>query len=101
MESGLIKQKKQRLLSQSAGENDTLLFAAGDLVHPAIAEIGRAHLGESIFGDDDVVLGFKTQRAAVRMAALKDEFPGASGEEQTALLLDDGDALRASARREG
>src|SRR5438552_16868356 len=34
------------------------------------------------------------------MAALKDKFPGAGGEEQTALLLDDGDALRASARRE-
>src|SRR6266581_437334 len=34
------------------------------------------------------------------MAALQDEFPSARGEEQTALLLDDGDALRADSRRE-
>src|SRR5258708_19342067 len=33
------------------------------------------------------------------MAALQDEFPGARGEEQSALLLDHGDALRAGARR--
>src|SRR5206468_2611967 len=45
MESGLIKQQKQRLLSQSSGENDPLLFAAGDLIHPAIAEISGANLG--------------------------------------------------------
>ena len=45
MESGLIEQQKQRLLSQSSGENDPLLFAAGDLIHPAIAEISGAHLG--------------------------------------------------------
>ncbi len=37
MESGLIEQQKQRLLGQSAGENDTLLFTAGNLIHPAIA----------------------------------------------------------------
>src|SRR5258708_8495386 len=33
------------------------------------------------------------------MAALQDEFPGARREEQSALLLDHGDALRAGARR--
>src|SRR2546427_12422181 len=33
------------------------------------------------------------------MAALQDEFPSARGEEQSALLLDDSDALRARARR--
>jgi len=33
------------------------------------------------------------------MAALQDEFPGARGEEQRALLLDHGNALRAGARR--
>jgi len=33
------------------------------------------------------------------VAALQNEFPGARGEEQGALLLDDSDSLRARARR--
>src|SRR5229473_5461016 len=37
MESGLIKQQKQRLLSQSAREDHALLLAAGNLIHPAVA----------------------------------------------------------------
>src|SRR5215469_13349087 len=37
----------------------------------------------------------------MRVPALKDKFPDTRGKEQAALLLDHGDALRASARAEG
>src|SRR6266403_1803020 len=97
VESGLIEQQKQRLLSQGAREDDALLFSTGNLIHPAVAEISGADLGQGVFRDQDIVLRFEPQRAAMGMAALQDEFPGACGEEQSALLLDHGNALRAGA----
>src|SRR5690349_688235 len=100
MKSGFIEKQKERLLGQGAREDYTLLFTAGDLIHPAVAQFGGADLGESVFRDEDVVFGFEAQGAAVGMAALQYKFPCASREEQSALLLDDGDALGASARRE-
>src|ERR1700682_2919424 len=99
VESGLIEQQKQRLLSQSAREDHALLFSAGNLVHPAVAEIGGTNLGEGVFRDYDIVFRFEPQGAPMGMTALQDKFPGARGEKQSALLLDHGDALRAGARR--
>src|SRR6266566_3597848 len=99
VESGLIEQQKQRLLSQSAREDHALFFSAGNLIHPAVAEIGGTDLSQGVFRDQDIVFRFEPQRAPMGMAALQDEFPGARGEEQSALLLDYGDALRAGARR--
>ena len=99
VESGLIEQQKQRLLSQSAREDHALLFSAGNLIHPAVAEIGGTNLGEGVFRDYDIVFRFEAQGGPMGMAALQDEFPGARGEKQRALLLDHGDALRAGARR--
>src|SRR5713101_9320352 len=99
VKSGLIEQQKKRLLSQSARKDDALLFAAGDLVHPAVAQVGGTNLGESVFRDQDIVFGFKAQRAAVGVAALQNKFPRARGEKQSALLLNYGDSLRARARR--
>ena len=77
VQSGLIEQQKKRLLSQSARKDDALFFAAGDLIHPAVAQIGGTNLGESVFRDQDIVFGFETQRAPMRVAALQNEFPGA------------------------
>ena len=99
VESGLIEQQKQRLLSQRAREDHALLFSAGDLIHPAVAEISGTDLGECIFRDYDIVFRFEAQGAPMGMTALQDEFPCTRGEKQGALLLDDGDALGASARR--
>jgi len=100
MQGGLVKKKKERLLSESASENDALFFAAGDLIHPAVAEIFGADLGEGVLGDGDIFVRFEAQRFAVRMTTLQDEFPGLRREEQLAFLLDHGDALAASARLE-
>src|SRR5260370_33417735 len=100
MKSGFIEQKEQRLLRQSTGENDALLFTAGNLIHPAVTQISGADLGKSVLRDQDVVLRCKAQRAPVGMAALQDKFPGTRGEEQRALLLDPSDALSASVRRQ-
>src|SRR5256714_13137000 len=99
MESGLIEQQKQRLLSQRAREDHALLFPAGDLIHPAVAELSGTDLGKGVFRDHDIFLRFESQRVAMGMAALQDEFPGARGKETSALLLDHGNALRAGARR--
>src|SRR6266478_6340644 len=101
VEGGLIEQEEQGLLGQSTREDHALLFAAGNLIHPAIAEIGSTDLGEGVFRNQDIFFGFKTQRPAIGMAALQDKFPSAGGEEQGALLLNHGDTLRAVARREG
>src|SRR2546423_6002027 len=51
VERGLIEQQKQRLLSQSARKDHALFFAAGNLIHPAVAEISGADLGQGIFRD--------------------------------------------------
>src|SRR5580704_15440667 len=55
-----------------------------------------ADLGEGVFGDDDVIVGFEAQGAAVGVAALQDKLPSARGEEQRAFLLNHGDALGAN-----
>src|SRR5579859_6428317 len=100
VQRGFIEEEEERLLRESAGENDALLFAAGDFAHPAIAEMFGADLGEGVASDNDVVFVFEAQRAAVGMAALKDEFPGAGRKQQRAFLLHHGDALSTGARRE-
>src|SRR6266436_8498143 len=100
VKSRFVEEQKQGLLRQSARQDDALLFSAGDLIHPAVAQTRSADLGEGIFGDHHVAFGFKAQAASMSMAALQNEFPSARREEQTALLLDDGDALRADSRRE-
>jgi hypothetical protein len=97
MESGLVKKEKQRLLSEGAGEDDALLFAAGNLIHEAVAEMLRANLGEGVARNGDVFLGFEAESAAVGMAALQYKFPGARRKEQRAFLLDHGDTLAACA----
>ena len=95
MQGGLIEQEKKRLLRKGARQNDALFFAAGDLVHPAVAEMVGTDLGKSIVRDEHVVFGFEAQRAAVGMASLQNKFPGARREKQGAFLLDHGDALGA------
>src|SRR5258708_33866574 len=95
-----MEKEEERMLRKSARENDTLLFAAGDLAHPAIAEVLGAHLRQGVAGDDDVIFVFEAQRAPVGMAALQNEFPGAARKEQRALLLYHGSALGAGSRRQ-
>ena len=41
----LVEKQEEWLLGESAGENHALLFAAGDLIHGAIAQIGHSYLG--------------------------------------------------------
>src|ERR1700730_9721342 len=100
MQRGLVEQEQQRLLAQSSRKDDALPFAAGDLVHPAIAEILRADLCESVAGDQAVVFIFEAQRSAVGMAALQDKLPSSGGKEQRSFLQYHGDALRAGSRRQ-
>jgi hypothetical protein len=97
VQGGLIQKQKQRLLCEGTRQNDALFFAAGDLIHPAVAEMLGANLRKRIARDDDVLLGFEPQRAAVRMPPLENKFPGARGKEQGAFLLDHGDTLSANA----
>src|SRR5690348_17474723 len=97
MESRFIQQKEQWLLRQGASENHALFFAAGDLIHPAVGKILCADLGQGVARDENVIGGFETQRAAVGVAALKNEFPRARRKQQRAFLLNHGDALPASA----
>ena len=97
---GLVQQKQKRLLRQGARQNDALFFAAGDFVHPAIGEMQRTHLRESVLGDGDVVFGFEAKAAAVGVTALQNKFPHARRKEQATFLLNQGDALGANLWRE-
>ena len=45
VEGGLVEEEQQRLLSEGAGEDDALFFAAGNLIHEAVAEMFGADLG--------------------------------------------------------
>ena len=95
---GLIEQQDQRLLRQGARQHHALLFSAGDFVHPAIAQMFGAHLGQGAFGDGEILVLFKPKRAAVGMAALQNVVAGAHREDERAFLLHEGDALGAGAR---
>ena len=44
MQGGFVEEKQQRLLGQGASQDDALLFAAGDLVHPTLAQVLGADL---------------------------------------------------------
>ena len=57
-------------LGEGAGEDDTLLFAAGNLIHEAVSEMFGADLREGVAGDGDVLIVFETQRAAVGVPTL-------------------------------
>ena len=59
MQRRFIEKKQQRLLGQRPRQDHALLFAAGDLVHPAVAEVLAANLGERVAGNQQVVFGFK------------------------------------------
>ena len=61
MQRGLVKQQKQRPLRQGASKNYPLLFSAGELVHPAIAELGGADLEEGVLRNEHVVAGLETE----------------------------------------
>ena len=100
MLSRLIEQEQRGLLGESAGEDHALFFAAGKLVHPAIAQSFRAHLRKGVPGEKAIFLGFETEALSVRIAALQDVFPDAQGEEEFAFLLHEGDVLGASAEIE-
>ena len=78
---------------------DTLFFAAGDFVHPAIDEMQSPHLGESILCDGDVVFRFETEASSVGMPALQNELPHTRRKQQATLLLNQSDALGANLRR--
>src|SRR5437868_854725 len=58
----------------------------------------RTNLGQRILRNHDVIIGFKTQRSAVRMAALHYKFPGLRWKKKLAFLLHHGDSLATSAR---
>src|SRR5439155_1041382 len=68
VQGGLVEQQKQRLLREGASEDHALLFSAGELVHPAITELGGADLQEGILRYEDVVVGLETEigRASCR-----------------------------------
>jgi hypothetical protein len=95
MQRGFIQKEKQGLLGEGARQDDALLFAAGDLIHQAIAEMLGADLRKGIASDEDVFFRFESQRAAVWMSSLENKFPGVRGEKQRAFLLDHGNALAA------
>src|SRR5580704_10311603 len=101
VQGGLIQQEKQGLLREGPSQNDALFFAAGDLIHQAFAEVLRADLCKGVACDEKVFLGFKPQRAAVRVPSLENKFPGVGGEEQRAFLLDHGNALASDPVRKG
>jgi hypothetical protein len=96
----LVEQEKRSLLRHGARENHALLLAAGELVHPAFAERVGAHLREAVRGEDNVFCGFEAKPLAVRIAALQHVLPNVDREEKFALLLYEGDALRAGAKIE-
>jgi len=95
----LVEKKKERLLSKRPSEDDALLFATGDFVHPAIGEMRGTHLREGVVGDGHVFFRDEAQTVAVSMTALQNKFPNARREQQTAFLLDEGDTLSANLRR--
>ena len=99
MQRRLVQKEKQRLLREGARQNDALFFAAGNLVHQAIAEMFGAYLRECVARDENVFFGFEAQHATIGMSSLEDKFPGARREQQRAFLLDHGDALAAGAMR--
>ena len=75
MQRRLIQKEKQRLLREGARQNDALLFAAGDLIHQAVAEMFGADLGKRVACDEDVFFGFESKHAVVGMSSLENKFP--------------------------
>ena len=73
MQRGFIEQQEQRLLGESAREDDALLFAAGDLIHPAIAEMLGADLRQGILRDE-------RRRRRFRSAAIGRKDGGPAGQ---------------------
>jgi len=61
VQGGLVEQQKQRPLREGAGEDHALLFSAGELVHPAIAEFGGTDLQKGVLRYEDVVAGLETE----------------------------------------
>ena len=61
VQRGLVEQQKQRTLREGASENHALLFSAGELVHPAIAELGGADLYEGVLRYEYVVARLETE----------------------------------------
>ena len=69
-------------------------------MHPAIAQVLGADLGERAFGNGEIFVLLKPKRTAVRMAALQDVVAGTNGKDERAFLLHEGDALGAGAHVE-
>jgi len=61
VQRGLVEQQKQRPLREGASEDHALLFSSGELVHPAITELGGADLQEGVLRYEYVVVGLETE----------------------------------------
>ena|SRR5215469_2947150 len=97
MQSGFVEQQDERLLCESARQDDALFFAAGDFVHPAITEMLSADLRQGLFSDGEVFVFFEPQRAAVGMSSLQDIVAGHNRKNERTFLLHERNALSASA----
>jgi len=97
VESGSSGGEEEAAVEPSARKDDALLFAAGDLIHPAVAELAAPTCARA----------FSRLRHRLRIRSAASAHSGGglqtnsrrAREEQGALLLDDSDSLRARARR--
>ena len=82
---GLIQQQQRRLLRQRPRQNHALLFAAGKMVHPAIAQRIRAHLRERVSRQQAILLGFESQSPSRRDSGLAARIPTRATEKSSSL----------------
>src|SRR5580698_11600743 len=100
MQRRLVQQQQHRLLRQRPRQHDALLFAARDLIHPAIRQVPGRDLRQRVPRDRHVIRALELQRPAVGVPPLQHKFPSVRRKQQRTLLLHHRDPLRAHARRQ-
>ena len=59
MQRRFIQSYNQGLLCQRTSQDDTLLFSAGDFMHPAVAQMLGAYLPQHLFSNREILVLFK------------------------------------------
>ena len=93
-----VEDQQLRLLSQGAGENDALFFAARQRGEGVIFEAFEAHRSQCLFGDSAIFQRVAIEQAFVRCSAHGDHFLDGQAEGIGELLQHHRNALRAPAR---
>ena len=89
-----IKQQNVRARRESPRQNNTLPFAARELVHKAVGKLRQVAIAKCAFGGVNVGIGFPAKRPAVDEASRENKLKDRDGKLGLVFLSDDGDLFR-------